>query len=211
MKKTSALALLICISLASTTTLAAQFYRWVDEEGNTYIQSYIPPEFVAGGYEIIDDAGIILKTVAPQVSDAEIKANEAAQISADMQRARDEELLKIYRSPSDVDRAMKTWLSRMDMEVRVKRNRIRIKENEFDGLQARAATMEKAGQEIDPDLLNQMKTIELEIDQFKLEIREVELRQDESRGEFMLDRDRMVILWGIINKVSWQEPEKKDN
>ena len=54
-------------------------------------------------------------------------------MSAERQRTRDQELLKLYRSPKDVDRAMKTWLSRMDMEVRLKRNRIRIKEKEYDG------------------------------------------------------------------------------
>ncbi|MDX1343335.1 MAG: hypothetical protein R3227_13290 [Reinekea sp.] len=194
-----------CICL-STTAYAGQFYRWVDSEGNTYIQSSIPPEYVAGGYEVIDDNGVVLKTVAPQISDAERRANEAATVSAEMQRARDEELLKLYRSPSDVDRAMKTWLSRMDMEVRVKQNRIRIKENEFDTLQARAANLEKTGQAIDEELLAKMKAIELEIAQFKLEIRQVELRQDESRAEFMLDRERMVELWQILHDEPWVEP-----
>ena len=197
---------LILVLFASSVATASQFYRWVDAQGNTYIQSYIPPEFVAGGYEIIDDNGVVLKKVAPQISEAERKANEAAAISQEMQLARDKELLKLYRSPTDVDRTMKTWLSRMDMEVQVKVNRIRIKENEFDTLQARAANLEKTGQEVDPELLAQMKAIELSIQQFRLEIREVQLRQDETRGEFMLDRERMVQLWELINKEKWVEP-----
>jgi hypothetical protein len=197
----------ILITLISTGAYASQFYRWVDEEGNTYIQSYIPPEFVAGGYEIIDDNGIVLKTVAPQISEAERRANEAAQISEEMQRARDEELLKIYRSPTDVDRAMNTWTSRMTMEIRVKQNRIRIKENEFDTLQERAANQEKAGQEVDEELLAKMKSIQLEINQFDLEIREVDLRREEARSNFMIDRERMVELWELINKEDWVEPE----
>lgn len=196
-------ALILCAFTAGVQ--AAQFYRWQDAEGNTYIQSYIPPEFVAGGYEVIDDNGVLLKTVAPQISDAERLANEAAAISAEMQRARDEELLKLYRSPTDVDRAMKTWLSRMDMEVRVKRNRIRIKENEFDILQQRAADQEKAGQEVDSDLVGRMKGIQLELDQFDLEIREVELRQAQSKQSFMLDRERMADLWAIIHGEPWQD------
>jgi len=193
--------------MVNAMAYASQFYRWVDAQGNTYIQSYIPPEFVAGGYEVIDDNGVVLKKVLPQISEAERKANETAAMNLEMQRARDQELLKAYRSPTDVDRTMKTWLSRMDMEVRVKQNRIRIKENEFDTLQARAANLEKTGQEVDPELLAKMKAIELEITQFRLEIREVELRQDESRAVFMLDRDRMVELWELINKEKWVEPE----
>lgn len=197
--------------LSLSAAFGAQFYRWTDEAGNTYIQSYIPPEYVAGGYEIIDDNGTVLKKVAPQISEAERRANEAAAVNAEMQRARDEELLKLYRSPADVDRAMKTWLSRMDMEIRVKRNRIRIKENEFDTLQERAANQEKVGEEVDQDLLSQMKTIRLAIDQFDLEIRQVELRQEESRQTFLQDRERMVELWQLLNGEPWVDEPADDS
>lgn len=204
------ISLLICLITAASSVSAAQFYRWVDSQGNVFIQNYIPPEYVKGGYEIIDDAGNILKKVAPEISLEERRANEAAQVSAEMQRARDQELLKAYRSPSDVDRTMSTWLSRMDMEIRVKENRIRVKENEFNTLQARAADQERAGQTVDPELLSKMKAIQLEIESFNLEIREVELRQDESRSEFMRDRDRMIELWEMINDEPWQEPDTPD-
>lgn len=187
---------------------AAQFYRWKDEQGNLFVQSYIPPEYVANGYEIVDEAGNLIKTVAPQISEAEKKAKELSRINGEMQRARDEELLKFYRSPSDVDRAMSTWLSRMDMEIRVKQNRIRIKENEFAKLQEQAANLERSGQTVDAELEEKMKAIRLEIEQFKLEIREVQLRQDESRSQFLLDRERMVELWKIITGEDWVEKEE---
>ncbi len=197
---------LLVILLSSPLVVnAAQFYRWTDEDGNTFIQSYIPPEHVKNGYEIIDDQGNIVNKVAPQLSEAERRAGEAARISAEMQQARDNELLRLYRSPTDVDRAMKTWLSRMDMEVRVIQNRITIKETEFDTLQERAANQEKAGKEVDPELVSQMKTITLEIQGYGLNIREVELRHEESRASFMQDRDRMITLWEMINKRSWVE------
>lgn len=206
----SALPTLLIACLAAPAW-SAQFYRWVDADGNTFIQSFIPPEYVAGGYEIIDDSGNVIRTVAPQLSEAERRKLEADAISEEMQRARDEELLKLYRSPADVDRAMRTWTSRMDMEIRVKRNRIRIKENEFDTLQARAANQEKAGQEVDAELLAQMKGIRLQIQAYELEIQEVELRQAESRAAFYQDRERMIELWEQIHGEKWVEPEKADN
>jgi hypothetical protein len=187
---------------------AAQFYRWTDEDGNLFVQSYIPPEYVSKGYEIVDESGTLLKKVEPQISEAEKLAKETSRINKEMQRARDEELLKFYRSPADVDRAMSTWLSRMDMEIRVKKNRIRIKESEFAKLQEKAANQERSGQEVDADIEEQMKAINLEIEQFNLEIRQVELRQDESRSEFLLDRERMVVLWKIITGEDWVDKEK---
>lgn len=203
-----ALKIIFLIGLMSLSSVwAQQYYRWVDKNGNTNIQSSIPPGSVAGGYEIIDENGVVLKVVEPQISEAEKRARETAAVNAEMRRARDEELLKMYRSPSDVDRTMKTWLSRMDMEIRVKLNRIRIKENEYNTLQERAANQEKAGQEVTSELLNEMKEIQQVIEQYRLEIQEVELRQAESRSVFMRDRDRMVELWEMINNEPWVEPE----
>ena len=204
---------ILCITVIFSTlwlagnVQAAQFYRWKDEQGNLFVQSYIPPEYVAKGYEIVDEKGNLIKKVSPQISDAEKQAKETSRMNTEMQRARDEELLKFYRSPSDVDRAMTTWLSRMDMEIRVKQNRIRIKENEFAGLQEKAANQERSGQKVDPEVEAQMNEIQLEINQFNLEIREVELRQDESRAEFTLDRQRMVELWKIITGEDWVNKE----
>jgi|TARA_B110000503_G_scaffold135320_1_gene215690 hypothetical protein len=195
----------LSLSLVASQTIAAQFYRWVDAQGNMFIQGYIPPESVAGGYQIIDDTGMVLKTVAPQISAAERDAANSAQLSAERQRNRDQELLKLYRSPKDVDRAMKTWLSRMDMEAGLKRNRIRIKENEYDGIQERAANQERVGQAVAPELIAQLDAIRSEIAQFQVDISAVEVRQQESRAVFMLDRDRMVTLWEAINKQAWQD------
>ena len=191
---------------------AAQFYRWVDEEGQVYIQNYIPPEFVKKGYEIIDDRGKVVKTVAPEVSEEERRAKEALLISQEMQQARDDELLKLYRSPDDVDRAMNTWLSRMDMEIRVKQNSIRIKRHEFDKLQEAAANLEKAGREVDPKILEKMADIEQEIARYDTVIGEVEKRKAESKSGFLDDRARMVVLWEQRNNKTWVDepaPEKE--
>ncbi|WP_320824507.1 hypothetical protein, partial [Reinekea sp.] len=116
-------------------------------------------------------------------------------------------LLKLYRSPKDVDRAMKTWLSRMDTEARVKRNRIRIKEKEYASIQATAANQERIGQAVDPELVHKLDAIRTEIDDYTRAIRAVEQRQAESRAEFMLDRNRMLILWERINNKKWSDPE----
>jgi len=214
MKTAAFFTLVLSFNLVSTQSSAAQFYRWIDAQGNTYIQSSIPPESVAGGYEIMDDAGIILQTVPAQIGDAEqaaANAEQAAanavQLAAENQRARDLGLLKLYRSPKDVDRAMKTWLSRMDTEARVKRNRIRIKEKEYASIQATAANQERIGQAVDPELVHKLDAIRTEIDDYTRAIRAVEQRQAESRAEFMLDRNRMLILWERINNKKWSDPE----
>jgi len=207
-KLTPTVLLVAALATTATSAFSAQFYRWTDKEGNLFIQSYIPPEAVKGGYEIIDDAGNLIEKVAPELSEEERKAQMNAQLADKMQAERDQELLKLYRSPADVDRAMITWLSSMDMEESVKINRIRVKENEHDTLQEKAANLEKVGKEIPQKLLDDMARIDQEIADIKAEIDEVNARKQAARDDFLVDRERMVTLWEMINKKEWVEPEE---
>lgn len=211
MKIRAAITSLIILSAAIGSTWASQFYRFTDSEGNVYVQSSVPPEFVARGYEIVDARGMVISRVAPQISADERAKRQANELSSQMQQARDQELLKLYRSPTDVDRAMNTWLSRMDMEIRVKRNRIRVKDAEHAQYQEQAAGLERTGQEVGRSLLLKMESVQLEVGQFLLEIEEVELRQDQSREEFMLDRQRMTELWQMRTGNTWVDEPKTES
>lgn len=206
MKTTIRLTLITALlALTSSMVFSAQFYRWTDVDGTTFIQSYIPPEFVSRGYDVIDDAGNLIQRVPRAITPEERSKLEAEQLSATLQKARDEELIKLYRTPLDVDRSMNTWLSRMDMEIRLKEGRILFKQKTFDSLQETAANQEKAGRPIDPEIVEEMAQIEVEIEKLNREIRGVELRKDESKAEFVTDRKRMVILWEMIHNKKWKE------
>ncbi|HET8905183.1 MAG TPA: hypothetical protein VFN16_14395 [Saccharospirillum sp.] len=200
------IALLLTLSLIPLAAEARQFFRYKDADGQIVINSSIPPEFVKNGYEIIDDKGVVLREVAPQLSEEEIRNRRAEEQRIQEQRVRDAELVKLYRSPGDVDRAMRTWLSRLDMEIRLKDNRIDILRSEFNALQSEAANQERAGESVDADLLTQMAEIEAEIAEYQTEIEEVEARKTEAREEFGADRERMEIIYERLNGRPWQDP-----
>jgi hypothetical protein len=201
------IALLLTLSLTSLAADARQFFRYKDAEGQTVINSSIPPNFVRNGYEIIDDKGVVLREVAPQLSDEEIRSRRAEEQRVQDARAQDAELMKLYRSPADVDRAMRTWLSRLDMEIRLKKNRIDIMRSQFNELQSRAADQERAGQDVDTDLLVQMAEFESQISDYQTEIDLVEARKQEARNEFTADRNRMVIIYQRLHNRTWQESD----
>ncbi|GGX58313.1 hypothetical protein [Saccharospirillum salsuginis] len=190
---------------------AQQFFRYKDENGQIVINSSIPPEFVKNGYEILNEKGVVLREVAPQLSEEEIRRRRQEQERIANQEARDAELTKLYRSPIDVDRAMKTWLSRLDMEIRLKENRIAILRTEYNQLQSKAADQERAGKAVDEGLLADMAQIEEEIERYQSEIAEVEARQEEARDRFQRDRARMVILYERRTGKDWVEPENRDD
>lgn len=200
------IALLLTLSLIPLAAEARQFFRYKDADGQIVINSSIPPEFVKNGYEIIDDKGVVLREVAPQLSEEEIRKRRAEEQRIQEQRVRDAELVKLYRSPGDVDRAMRTWLSRLDMEIRLKDNRIDILRSEFNALQSEAANQERAGERVDAELLTQMAEIEAEIAEYETEIEEVEARKAEAREEFGADRERMEIIYERLNGRPWQDP-----
>lgn len=199
------IALLLTLSLIPLAAEARQFFRYKDADGQVVINSSIPPEFVKNGYEIIDDKGVVLREVAPQLSEEAIRNRRAEEQRVQEERVRDAELVKLYRSPSDVDRAMSTWLSRLDMEIRLKDNRIDILRSEFNTLQSQAANQERAGQAVDAELLTQMAEIEAEIAEYQAEIDEVEARKTETREDFTADRERMEIIYERLNGRPWQD------
>lgn len=199
------IALLLTLSLIPLVAEARQFFRYKDADGQTVINSSIPPEFVKNGYEIIDDKGVVLREVAPQLSDEEIRNRRAEEQRVQEERVRDAELVKLYRSPGDVDRAMRTWLSRLDMEIRLKDNRIDILRTEFNALQSQAANQERAGQAVDAELLTQMAGIEAEIAEYQAEIDHVEARKTEAREDFAADRERMEIIYERLNGRPWED------
>lgn len=197
---------IIATLLLPLSAEARQYFRYKDDDGQIVINSSIPPEFVPRGYEIVDDKGIVLREVAPQLSEDEInrRAEEAAQ--AEAERARDAELMRLYRNPTDVDRAMRTWLSRLDMEIRLKNNRISILRTEFNDLQAEAANLERAGQEIGSELLSDMANLEDQIGILRDEIAEIELRQEAAEDRFQAERERMKVIFERQQGRPWVEP-----
>lgn len=201
------IALLLTLSLLPLAADARQFFRYKDADGQTVINSSIPPEFVKKGYQIIDDKGVVLREVAPQLSEEEINNRRAQEQREQEARVRDSELVKLYRSPADVDRAMRTWVSRLDMEIRLKDNRIDILRTEFNTLQSQAADQERAGQSVDAELLSRMREIEAEIAGFQAEIDAVEARKAEARQEFTADRDRMKVIYERLNGRAWEDSD----
>lgn len=206
MMKTLTLTLLLLLLVPSWAE-ARQYYRFNDENGQVVISSTIPPEFVKKGYEIVDDKGVVLREVEPQLSDEEIRRRRTENQNREASRARDEELIKLYRTPKDVDRAMDNWLNRLDMEIRLKENRIAILRSDYNKLQSRAADQERSGQAVSEELLADMADIQDEIDAYRSQIGEVETRKDEARKRFEIDREHMIDVYERLTGKTWIEPE----
>jgi hypothetical protein len=57
---------------------ADYLYRYTDDEGGIVIDYSIPPEYVAGGYEVLYSDGTVSRVVKRALTDAE-KANRSSE------------------------------------------------------------------------------------------------------------------------------------
>jgi len=88
----------ICPVLAS----AAELYRYVDERGVVVLDRHgVPPQHISRGYQVLNEQGRVVREVPPAPT-----AEEFARLQAKKARdASDAQLLRLYASVEDVERA----------------------------------------------------------------------------------------------------------
>ena len=81
---------------------ATEMYRYTNAQGVMVIDRQgVPSEFIAKGYEVLNDQGRVVRVVPPAPTPEELQ-----KLLADRERAKsDAQLLRLYSSPEDVDRA----------------------------------------------------------------------------------------------------------
>jgi hypothetical protein len=128
-RKHARLLVLLPIFCASALNAAEspRIYRYVDNNGQKAFNSVVPPEFAKNGYTILDQKGRVLKEVPPartREESAEQTAQREQQREAEEARiARQEQdniLLRVYRTPADIERKRDLSLAEFDTQIAAK-------------------------------------------------------------------------------------------
>ena len=192
-------AALSCLLLANVSH-ANKLYRFT-VDGRVIIKDHVPAEYSHMGYEVLNNAGLVIKKVKPAPTAAELAERRAAErakkerrekISA--QRKKDMDLLRLYAKPEDVERARKRKADEIESYIQLQRRRIADLEIKLEQSQGDAANIERRGVEVPVDL-------RLEIAQLQNRIREshdnIKSRQQEmidSTKAFSAQYERVRIL-----------------
>lgn len=193
------------MGLASTAA-GAELFRYRNSDGVVVLANTIPAEYASNGYTVIDHRGRVLRVVPRQLSGAELAARaeaeaseRAAQAERLARRRADEELLRLYSTPEDVDRAMERKLASIEgANDTVKANIQRLRTQKRN-LQVQAAEIERSGQSLPQNILSGIRSID---DQIAEKEREIESRETEvlaTRAGYETDRDRLRFLLGLSN------------
>lgn len=172
---------------------AAELYRYVDDKGTTVLSRQgVPPEYIGRGYEVLNDQGRVIQVIAPAPSQEEMK-----RILADKARASsDAQLLRLYSTPEDVERARARKLAELDGLIGVARGNLQSVRTQQANLQSQAADHERAGRAVPAHLLAQIENQKAEQARLKRDIQRYQTARQEADSSFNADRDRLKELLG---------------
>lgn len=136
-----------------------KLYRYLDDDGVKVIASSIPPKFVSRGYEVLNASGQVIKVVAPAPPPEDL-------VRVEQERAllEDYEMLaRRYSSVDEIISARDRRLAHLDANVAILKANIGNLNNQIEDLMARAASSERAGRSVPPQMLTSLADIRAEL------------------------------------------------
>ena len=176
----------------------ADLYRYENDEGKIVYDHHVPPKFVHKGYTVLSEEGRVIRVVGPEltpaekvVRDARVAAEKAKQRRLDDQRDNDIELLRLYKSVGDVERAR-------DRKVRALQGAIDLIEENLKRLvrqklkvESHAAALERGGLPVGNEVMENLRVIDQQIAERRAEIEARSREQDAVRADYDNDRERV--------------------
>ena len=150
-------------ALLVTPSDAAQFYRFKDKNGITVVRDYLPPEVAQKGYEIVDERGTVVETVAPRLTMQQLQEERERERQLELEqrkrideKKRDALLLRQFSTVDQIIRNQNSQLAGIDINIGIQRGRNNLLKVQLKELQRRAADYERRSQPIPETLATNM-------------------------------------------------------
>jgi hypothetical protein len=167
---------------------AVELYRYTDERGTTVLSRQgVPPEHIARGYEVLNEQGRVIRVIPPAPTAEELRRMQLEKARA----LSDVQLLRLYSTPEDVERARQRKLAELDGLIGVARGNLQSVRTQQANLQSQAAEHERAGREVPAHLLAQIDNQIAEQARLKGDIERYQALREQSNANFDADLDRL--------------------
>ena len=203
LKKTLPVFLLLA-ALPAGSVLAANIYRYKDNNGNVFLGSQVPAEYAKNGYEVIDEKGKVIQEVSRALTAAELAARqvqeEEQQVEVNTQQAQEEAdlmLLRLYRSPEEVVRRRDSTTEELDAQMETLSVLLREAQRKVDSLQETADTNVTAGREVPENIATQLETATEERDRLTRQVNRIETEKAEVLATAEKNIERLKVLLNI--------------
>lgn len=180
--------LVLAFVLSCGPVSAKELYRYVNDQGVVVLDRLgVPPAYVAKGYEVLNDQGRVIRVVPPAPSAEEMKRilAERARAGSDMQ------LLRLYSTPEDIERAKGRKLAELDGLIGVAKSNLLSLRTQQANLQGQAAEQERAGREVPAHLVAQIENLKSEQANLRRNIASFQTAREQAAASFDADRDRL--------------------
>lgn len=200
-----AMLMMVTLMLSSGDIRAApNSYRYQDAAGATHIGDSVPPELVNRGYEILNERGRVVGVVLPR-SALDARTTEALKEAElrhklELERNKDETLLRYYSSPEDVERIRARKLEEFDNFIAMQEGNIISFRKKIAALQRQAANLERSGREVSTEILQTIATLEGKLREAEETISSKKAEKQETYTAFDEDIQRLKYLLGASKK-----------
>ena len=168
------------------------FYRYVDSRGVTVLDRQgVPPEYAGKGYEVLNARGRVIQVVPPALTSDQAREAQAAAQAAKVQSDADAQLLHLYSSVTDVDRARARKLAELDALISVAQSNIQGLAAQQATAQSQAADQERAGRPVQQGLIDQMSDLQDQQQNLKVDILRYQTARTQANTDFAQDRARL--------------------
>ncbi|MBX9755865.1 MAG: DUF4124 domain-containing protein [Pseudomonadaceae bacterium] len=184
---------LLLIMLLPAWAGASELYRYLSDKGVVVLDRQgVPPQYIGKGYDVLDEQGRLLRTIPPAPT-----AEERARLNqAKAQASSDAQLLRLYSSLEDVDRARERKLTELDGVIAAARGNLQSLRTQQANLQSQAAELERAGRVVPESLLVQISNLKAEQVALLKDIVRFEEVRKQADAAFTADRARLAQLLG---------------
>ncbi len=194
MRKSAAIRTMFMLGvLLPGVAMAAELYRYVDDRGVVVLDRHgVPPQHIGRGYQVLNEQGRVIREVPPAPT-----AEEFERLQAQKRRAAsDAQLLRLYTSVEDVERAEARKLAELDSVIGLAQGNLQALRNQRDALQKQAASHERAGRQVPDNLLAQIANLEREQASLLRDLKRYEKARADAEVSFAGDRQRIAELLG---------------
>jgi len=195
-------AFLICLAPAVE---AKQLYRYRNADGVVVVGYQVPVDAVAGGYEVLNKEGMVIKVVPRELTpeerkekDAEEKRQKEARAEQERLRQWDESLLLRYSTVADIEDARHRALGELQIRMSILRGNRRALKQKVENYQAQAADLERAGRSVDVERLRAIETLQDEIEATERDIEDRKRDIEALEKSFEADIERFNMLREVV-------------
>ncbi len=179
------LLMLILISMTTNELLAAKFYKFKDKNGKIVVSSTLPPEVSQNGYEIVNEHYVVIETIAPRKTEAQLREEKInkVRLEKEAKMAREQEqldsiLINSYTDISDIERARDNELVARERDIMLLKQNIRRLTRLLEDTQTRAARDERLGRALSKKLVAEVAKFKRRIASESAEVIKIEENKD---------------------------------